>query len=80
MGFKDNLKRLREKAGLTQAQAAAAAGVAFRSYQNWEAGVREPRLDALKALAEAFRVPADDLLKGVDAPAKPPARARPKKK
>ena len=62
MPFSDNLKRLREIAGLTQAQAAAAAGVAFRSYQNWEMGTREPRIEALRKLAAAFGVSADELI------------------
>jgi transcriptional regulator with XRE-family HTH domain len=65
MTFKDNLKRLREAKGWTQSIAATAAGVAFRSYQNWEGGIREPRLDALKRLADGFGVSADELLDGL---------------
>jgi transcriptional regulator with XRE-family HTH domain len=65
MSFKENLRKCREKKGWTQSQAAQAAGVSFRSYQNWEIGGREPRLDALKKLAEAFGVTADELLEGV---------------
>ncbi|VTT97602.1 hypothetical protein : Uncharacterized protein OS=Oscillibacter sp. 1-3 GN=C816_01775 PE=4 SV=1: HTH_3 [Gemmataceae bacterium] len=80
MGFKENLKRLREAKGLTQAAAAASAGVAFRSYQNWEAGIREPRLDALKKLADAFGVSADELLAGVgDEPEPEKPAPKPKK-
>lgn len=62
MGFKENLRAHREQKGWTQTQAAEAAGVSFRSYQNWEIGGREPRLDALKSLAEAFGVSVDELL------------------
>lgn len=62
MAFKENLRRVREAAGLTQGQAAGKAGVPFRSYQNWELGVREPRLEALAALAAAFGVSADELI------------------
>jgi transcriptional regulator with XRE-family HTH domain len=76
--FQENLRKLREKKGWTQTEAAQAAGVSFRSYQNWEIGGREPRLDALKKLAEAFGVTTDDLLEGHDGPAKP-ARKRGKK-
>jgi transcriptional regulator with XRE-family HTH domain len=36
--------------------------VPFRSYQNWETGSREPRLQALKDLAAAFGVTTDELL------------------
>ena len=62
MGFQENLKKCRESKGWTQSQAAEAAGVSFRSYQNWEIGGREPRLDALRKLADAFGVSADNLL------------------
>lgn len=76
--FKENLRKLRETKGWTQTEAAQAAGVSFRSYQNWEIGGREPRLDALKKLAEAFEVTTDELLVGHDAPAKT-SKKRPKK-
>jgi transcriptional regulator with XRE-family HTH domain len=62
MGFKDNIRRLRERAGWTQAETAKRAGVPFRTLQNWEAGIREPRLDALKKLAIAYGVTVDELL------------------
>lgn len=62
MGFKENLRRLREAAGLTQTEMAKLAGVPFRSYQNWEIGTREPRIDALSSLAKACGVPVDELL------------------
>jgi transcriptional regulator with XRE-family HTH domain len=75
MAFKDNLRSLRESKGWTQAEAAKAAGVSFRSYQNWEIGGREPRLDALKNLASAFGVTVDELLKDESEP----ARKKPKK-
>jgi transcriptional regulator with XRE-family HTH domain len=64
MRFKENLRRLREQAGWTQTEMAGRAGVPFRSYQNWEAGVREPRIAALAALADALGVSVDDLIRG----------------
>ncbi len=73
MGFQENLKALREKAGLTQAQMAARAGVPFRTYQNWEGGFREPRLQALAPLADALGVTVDELIR--EAP-----HAKPKRK
>ncbi len=79
MGFQQNLKKCRESKGWTQSRAAEAAGVSFRSYQNWEIGGREPRLDALKKLAEAFGVSADDLLQGHGEPVKPAAKKGGKK-
>lgn len=71
MAFKDNLRATREEKGWTQAQAAKAAGVALRSYQNWEIGGREPRLDALVSLAEAFNVTVDSLLRNHKPPKSP---------
>jgi transcriptional regulator with XRE-family HTH domain len=79
MGFKENIKRLREQKGWTQTQAAQQADVPFRTLQNWEAGSREPRLDALKKLAAAYGVLVDELLKDEadtpKRPRKPPAAA-----
>jgi transcriptional regulator with XRE-family HTH domain len=62
MNFKTNLKAMRVRAGLTQLEMAKKAGVPFRTYQNWETGAREPRLQALVALASAFGVTVDELL------------------
>jgi transcriptional regulator with XRE-family HTH domain len=72
MGFKENLRRLREKREWSQAEAARQAGVPLRSFVNWELGVREPRLLALARLAEAFAVSADELLKGITKEAEEP--------
>ena len=84
VSFPENLKRFRESKGWTQAEAAEHAGVPFRSYQNWESGGREPRLDALVRLATAFGVTPNDLLEGVGAPVpveeSPPPRAMGKRK
>lgn len=80
MGFKENLRRLREAKGWTQGEAASRAGVPFRSYQNWEAtGGGEPRLEALVRLANAFAVTTDDLLEGVAEEPEPPPKRRKKK-
>jgi transcriptional regulator with XRE-family HTH domain len=62
MGFKENIRQLRQSKGWTQTAAAAKVGVPLRTLQNWEAGIREPRLEALVKLAEAFGVTTDDLL------------------
>lgn len=63
MNFKNNLKAMRVRAGLTQLEMARKAGVPFRTYQNWETGAREPRLQALVALASALDVTVDQLLR-----------------
>jgi transcriptional regulator with XRE-family HTH domain len=59
-----NLKRAREAAGLTQVVLAEKAGVPLRTYQNWEAGNRRPRLDTLVHIARVLGVTTDALLTG----------------
>jgi len=78
MGFKENLRALRERSGLTQTEMANKAGVPFRSYQNWEAGSREPRIQALAALSFAIGASVDELLQG-EGPTASPSRGRPRK-
>ncbi|MBL8799156.1 MAG: helix-turn-helix transcriptional regulator [Planctomycetia bacterium] len=73
MSFKNNLKAMRVSAGLTQLELARKAGVPFRTYQNWETGVREPRLQALVALAAAFGITVDQLLQASGLAAVKPA-------
>ena len=62
MDISATLKQLREERGWTQAATARAAGVPARSYQNWEEGIRQPRLDAIVRLAAGFGVTTDALL------------------
>jgi transcriptional regulator with XRE-family HTH domain len=80
MGFKENLKQLRAKKGMTQSQVATAAGVPLHSYQNWESGLREPRIGALARLASALRVTTDELLAGVAEEPEEPKPTRRRKK
>lgn len=42
MSFADQLKKERERLGITQAQAASLLGVPDRTYWEWEAGKTEP--------------------------------------
>jgi transcriptional regulator with XRE-family HTH domain len=72
--FKDNLKRLREAAGLTQLTFARALGVSIRNVQNYEQGHREPGLDKIPRIARVLGVTADLLLAGVDDGAHGPPR------
>jgi transcriptional regulator with XRE-family HTH domain len=67
------MKRLREAAGLSQPQAAAAAGVPVGTLRNWEQGLRMPALDAAARLAKAIGVSLDELA-GADGDA--PAEGR----
>jgi transcriptional regulator with XRE-family HTH domain len=70
---------LRERAGLSQAQLAAAAGLPIASIRNWEYGRREPLLTAAGQLAAALGVEVGELLKPAEQPAERPAADKPKR-
>jgi transcriptional regulator with XRE-family HTH domain len=57
--FKDRLRELREKAGLTQEQLAAKAGVPIGSLRNHEQGQRQPSWSAVVKLSRALGVSTD---------------------
>ncbi len=59
--FSENLRQLREKAGLTQRQMAAELGLAFRSYRRYESGETEPTLSSLLTMTDYFHVSLDYL-------------------
>lgn len=54
--MKNNLIRLREKAGLSQAEVARIIGVSKPSYWAWEKGNAKPKEESLKKLAELYDV------------------------
>jgi transcriptional regulator with XRE-family HTH domain len=66
MRFGENLKRLRERAELSQSQLAEKAGLSVRNIQNWEQAHRVPRAPALLALAKSLGSTVEALLEGVD--------------
>jgi transcriptional regulator with XRE-family HTH domain len=68
MDFKSKLRRLRAKAGLSQAGLSEKAGIPIRSIQNWEQGHRKPRIEVVLNLARALGVAAEEIL---------PSRERP---
>lgn len=55
--------RLREKAGLTQKQAAAALGVDQSAISFWETGANNPRAALLPKIATLYGCTVDELLK-----------------
>jgi transcriptional regulator with XRE-family HTH domain len=55
------LKRLRERAGLSQPQLAQRAGVPLSTLRGWEQGRREPSLGAAAKLARAMGITLDEL-------------------
>lgn len=56
------LKEARVGAGLTQAEAAKAAGVPLGTLRRWEQGVNEPSIDCIIQLADVYGVSCDVLL------------------
>lgn len=61
MIFSDNLLELRTRGCFTQPEVAEGAGMSLRAYQNYERGLREPKLSALVALADFYEVSLDEL-------------------
>lgn len=63
MAFKNNLKRLREKEGLSQAQLADRIGVSQAAISYFESGEAMPRPMTLKVVADYFHVSVKELTK-----------------
>ena len=59
--LKDNIKKARLDAGLTQIEVAEKLGVAQAQYARWENGGRNPTDETVKKLAEIFGVTFDKL-------------------
>ena len=59
--LKDNIKKARLDAGLTQIEVAEKLGVAQAQYARWENGGRNPKDETVKKLAEIFGVTFDKL-------------------
>jgi transcriptional regulator with XRE-family HTH domain len=68
-----HLQELRTKAGLSQSQLAEKAGVKVASLRGWEIDRRQPKTEALLALAQALGV---ELAELVAPPASKKGRAR----
>jgi len=73
------LRQLRQRAGLSQGRLAAAAGVKFTTYLNWEYGRRVPLFTNMILIARALGVSLDALA-GDDGDALPAAKAWRKRK
>ena len=57
-----NIKEIRNRKGLTQAEVAAAIGVSPVVYSRYETGSRQPSVDVLVQMADIFGVTVDYLL------------------
>lgn len=64
MTIGENIRQARKKAGLTQRQLAEKSGVAAITLQQYERGVREPKLDTIAKIARAMNLFASDLISG----------------
>ena len=56
------LKEARIKANITKAEMARKLGVAYSTYDGYETGYREPKLETLQKIASALGVPLSQLL------------------
>jgi len=63
MGIGQNIKKLREKAGITQAELAQKIGVSQQQIAFYEKGHDLPNVLRIKAMAETFHCTTDELLK-----------------
>jgi transcriptional regulator with XRE-family HTH domain len=61
--FGRNLRRARERAGLTQEEVAERSGVHATEVSRMEANKRDPRISTLQRLAKAVEVSPSDLLR-----------------
>ena len=57
-----NIKKFREKKGITQQELAAVLGVVQSTVAMWESNKSLPRVDTLKAIAKALGCTIDELL------------------
>ena len=62
MTFGERLVMLRKKAGLTQDQVAKKDGITREVYNSYEKGIRTPRLEYLKRLADALETDYNGLI------------------
>lgn len=56
MSISENIKKLREKHNMTQAEFGEIAGVSDKAVSTWENGTAEPRLGAIQKLAQHFNI------------------------
>ncbi len=62
MSFQDNLRRYRERQGITAKDFAAQLGIKYTTYANYENQGREPKYDTLCRIAAALHVSIDELM------------------
>lgn len=61
----ENLRRLRESAGLTQMELSLRCGMDMAEISRLERGLRDPRLSTIVRLATGLQLDAADLVRGI---------------
>src|SRR5262249_25533599 len=79
-GFASNLRRLRQRTGLTQAQLAEKAGLHLHGVTKLEQGDREPALATAAKIAAALGVTVDELMRPAGPTEPSRSRGRPRKR
>ena len=64
MALHDNLKDARNRMGLSQELVAEQLGISRQAVTKWELGQSKPNARNLKALADLYQIPAEELLNG----------------
>ena len=62
MSIAENIRRLRQRHGLSQAEFGAIAGVSDKAVSTWETGAKEPRMGAIQKLADHFHISKSDII------------------
>lgn len=62
MSIGDNIRRLREKHGMTQAQLGDIAGVTDKAVSTWESGKKTPRMGAIQRISDHFGISKSELI------------------
>ena len=62
MSIADNIRRLRESHGMSQAEFGQIAGVTDKAVSTWENGLKIPRMGAVQKIADYFHIPKSEIL------------------
>lgn len=62
MAISENIKKLRERYGLTQQELAEIAGVTNKAVSAWESGLSEPRMGAIEKMAIRFNIKKSNII------------------
>lgn len=66
MTIAENIKKIREQYGLTQAELGEIAGVSDKAVSTWENGTAEPRMGSIQKIAEHFHISKGSIVDDTD--------------